>query len=179
MFIHKEILEPWKDYNIKELDANSWYRNMQIELKHLEKDSKFIIKHGKTIQKTEQIEKEMINGVYLDDIDKEQISEFIGKHPDFIGNSNVNRMTEMKRLLRRLGIKNKKLADLVYEYPQILNVSPKALHECVDQIKRSGIRDYRQYVIDNIHDVLTYSSPVDQIVIHAVEEEPQQLQSSM
>jgi len=179
VFIHSEILEPWKEYNVHSLDANAWYRNMQIEVKHLEKDSKFIIKNGKTIQKTEQIEKEMINGVYLDDLDKEAISEFISKHPDFIGNSNVNRMTEMKRLLRRLGIKNKRLADLIYEYPQILNVSPKALHECVDQIKRSGIRNYRQYIMDNIHDVLTYASPADQIVIHPLDEEPQQIQSSM
>ena len=184
VFIHSEILEPWKEHNATKhvggMGATSWYRNMQTELKHLDKASQFIIKHGKTIQRTEQIEKDMVNGVYLDDVDKEQISEFISKHPDFVGNSNVKRMTEMKRLLRRLGIKNKKLADLIYEYPQILNVSPKALHECIDQIKRSGIRDYRQYVIDNIHDVLTYSSPVDLVVFPAVEEgEPQQIHASM
>jgi len=182
IFIHSEILEPWKGYNATHIEggmgATSWYRNMQVEQKHLDKASQYILKNGRAIQRTEKIEKEMINGVYLDDLDKEQISEFITKHPDFVGNSNVVRMTEMKRLLRRLGIKNKRLADLLYEYPQILNVSPKALHECVDQIKRSGVRDYRQYVIDNIHDVLTYASPVD-LVVMPVEEEPQQINASL
>merc|ERR1712154_114426 len=168
---------PHKEYN-NENDGDSWYRNMQIELKHLNKDSKFIIKNGVTIQRDENIEKEMINGIYLDDTDKGKLSDFIIKHPDFIGNANVNRMNQIKCLLKKLGIKNKKLNDLLYEYPQILTLSPQALHECVYEIKKEGIRDYRQYIIDNIHDVLTYSSPIDQIVINDEYNQSQQIQSS-
>jgi len=165
IFIHEQILAPYKNYN-EEIDAKQWYRNIQIEQKHLHKNSKFIVKNGRTLQMDEKMEKEMVNGrVFLDDADKEKLSEFVIKHPDFIGNANVNRMNEMMSLLKRLGIKHKRLNDLLYEYPQILTVSPQSFHECVDQIKRNGIRDYRQYIVDNIHDVLTYATPCDPIVI--------------
>eukprot|EP01084_Bolivina_argentea_P290815 499666_1 len=176
-FIHKEILQPYREYN-EEIDGRKWYRNMQVELKHLNKNSEFIVKNGVAVQKDKNLENEMINGLYLDDNDKENLAEFVLKHPDFIGNANVNRMYEIKRLLGRLGIKNKRLNSLLYEYPQILTISVESLHECVDQIKINGIRDYRQYIIDNIHDVLTYCAPIDTIVINDDQEvNAQQIQS--
>ena len=165
VFVHEQILEPHKHFN-EPIDEQKWFRNIQNPPKHLDKNSKFIVKNGRTLQINEKVEKEMVNGrVYLDDNDKEKLSEFIVKHPDFIGNANVNRMNQMLSLLKRLGIKQKRLNDLLYEYPQILTVSPESLHECVHEIKRNGIRDYRQYIVDNIHDVLTYAAPCDPIVI--------------
>merc|ERR1712176_697226 len=94
----------------------SWQqrKGLRKEQKHLSKDSTFIVKNGAVLERTEAMEKEMVNGVHLDDADKERLSDFVLKHSDLVGNANVNRMREIKWLLRRLGIKGKRLADLLY-----------------------------------------------------------------
>jgi len=178
-FIHREILEPYKDYNRRhEIDAEKWYRNMQCDLKHLHRGAGFVIKHGETIQWKPEMRRELVDGVYMDDKDKDELAQFIMKHPDLIGNANVNRMKETLWMLKKLGIKKKRLNDLLYEYPQLLTVSPHALTECVNNIKLNGVRDYRQYIIDNVHDVLTYVSPVDSIVDQEQKQKTQQIQTS-